>query len=61
MADGRAGVDRVIEILGSEIARTMQLLGVASLDEMPPAWNRSVDAGRPVHASALITARDPRP
>ena len=32
MAGGEAGVDRMIEILGEQIARTMRLLGVASLD-----------------------------
>ncbi len=37
MAGGEAGVDRMIEILGEQIARTMRLLGVASLDELTPA------------------------
>ncbi|GAB78945.1 L-lactate dehydrogenase (cytochrome) [Austwickia chelonae] len=36
MAGGREGVDRTIEILRSEIERTMQLLGVASLGELEP-------------------------
>lgn len=36
MAGGRAGVDRTIEILRTEIERTMTLLGVASLDELEP-------------------------
>ena len=36
MAGGREGVDRAIEILGSEIARTMRLLGVTSLEELEP-------------------------
>ncbi|MER3389391.1 MAG: alpha-hydroxy acid oxidase [Microcella sp.] len=36
MAGGREGVDRAIEILGSEIARTMRLLGVTSLEELSP-------------------------
>lgn len=36
MAGGRAGVDRTIEILRSEIERTMTLLGVASLEELEP-------------------------
>jgi len=34
MAGGREGVDRTIEILRSEIIRTMKLLGVNSLDEL---------------------------
>jgi L-lactate dehydrogenase (cytochrome) len=37
MAGGREGVDRMIEILGDQIARTMRLLGVSSLDELTPA------------------------
>ena len=36
MAGGRAGVDRAIEILSSEVVRTMKLLGVHSLDELTP-------------------------
>ena len=37
MAGGREGVDRAIDILRTEIERTMRLLGVASLDELEPA------------------------
>lgn len=36
MAGGREGVDRTIEILGSQVARTMRLLGVKSLHELEP-------------------------
>ena len=36
MAGGRAGVDRMIAILRSDIERTMRLLGVASLEELAP-------------------------
>jgi L-lactate dehydrogenase (cytochrome) len=36
MAGGRAGVDRTIEILRSEVERTMRLLGVRTLDELEP-------------------------
>ncbi|MFE1644320.1 alpha-hydroxy-acid oxidizing protein [Microbacterium sp. P01] len=36
MAGGREGVDRMIEILRTEIERTMRLLGVASLEELEP-------------------------
>jgi L-lactate dehydrogenase (cytochrome) len=36
MAGGRAGVDRAIQILSDEIARTMRLLGVRALDELEP-------------------------
>jgi isopentenyl diphosphate isomerase/L-lactate dehydrogenase-like FMN-dependent dehydrogenase len=36
MAGGREGVDKTIEILGSQVSRTMKLLGVNSLDELEP-------------------------
>ncbi|WP_150307260.1 alpha-hydroxy acid oxidase [Planctomonas psychrotolerans] len=36
MAGGRAGVDRAIQILETQIARTMRLLGATSLDELNP-------------------------
>ena len=36
MAGGRAGVDRSIAILTSEIIRTMKLLGVHTIDELEP-------------------------
>jgi L-lactate dehydrogenase (cytochrome) len=36
MAGGREGVDRTIEILSEQIARTMRLLGVKSLEELEP-------------------------
>jgi L-lactate dehydrogenase (cytochrome) len=36
MAGGREGVDRMIAILGEQIARTMRLLGVNSLEELNP-------------------------
>lgn len=36
MAGGRAGVDRAIEILSTQLVRTMRLLGVNSLDELEP-------------------------
>jgi L-lactate dehydrogenase (cytochrome) len=36
MAGGRDGVDRAIGILGEQVARTMRLLGVSSLDELEP-------------------------
>jgi len=37
MAGGREGVDKTIQILSTQIARTMRLLGVASLDELNPS------------------------
>jgi L-lactate dehydrogenase (cytochrome) len=36
MAGGRAGVDRAIEILSSQLTRTMKLLGVTCLEELCP-------------------------
>jgi L-lactate dehydrogenase (cytochrome) len=36
MAGGEAGVDRMIEIVSEQIARTMRLLGVCSLEELGP-------------------------
>jgi L-lactate dehydrogenase (cytochrome) len=36
MAGGRAGVAKTAEILTGEIVRTMQLLGVTSVDELRP-------------------------
>jgi L-lactate dehydrogenase (cytochrome) len=36
MAGGREGVDRAIDILRTQIERTMRLLGVSSLEELEP-------------------------
>ncbi len=36
MAGGRAGVDRAIQILSTEVVRTMKLLGVTSIEELEP-------------------------
>ena len=36
MAGGRAGVERSLEILSGQVVRTMQLLGVSSLEELTP-------------------------
>ena len=36
MAGGRPGVDRTIGILGSQVARTMQLLGVSRVSDLTP-------------------------
>ena len=37
MAGGEAGVDRAIEILAAEVARTMRLLGATCLEELKPS------------------------
>jgi isopentenyl diphosphate isomerase/L-lactate dehydrogenase-like FMN-dependent dehydrogenase len=36
MAGGREGVDKTIELLGTQMTRTMKLLGARSLDELEP-------------------------
>ncbi len=40
MAGGRAGVDRAIEILGSQAVRTMKLLGVNRVEDLGPGHLR---------------------
>jgi L-lactate dehydrogenase (cytochrome) len=40
MAGGRAGVVKAVEILTGEIVRTMQLIGVTSIDELRPSHVR---------------------
>ena len=57
MAGGRAGVDRTIAILRTEIERTMALLGVASLEELEP---RHVTQLRRLLPIALDEERAPR-
>jgi len=63
MAGGRQGVDRMIEILRSEIERTMKLLGVSSLAELEPKHvtqlTRLTPVGSPA-GTATAAARAPR-
>jgi len=40
MAGGRRGVAKAVSILAAEVVRTMQLLGVSSLDELRPSHVR---------------------
>ncbi|MGO1538963.1 MAG: alpha-hydroxy acid oxidase [Leucobacter sp.] len=56
MAGGREGVDRMIEILRSEIERTMTLLGVASLDELEPRHVTQLARTTPVSKSTAVAA-----
>jgi L-lactate dehydrogenase (cytochrome) len=49
MAGGRAGVDRAIEILASEVVRTMKLLGAHSLEELEPKHVTQLARLVPVH------------
>ncbi|WP_081746812.1 alpha-hydroxy acid oxidase [Arthrobacter sp. H5] len=45
MAGGRIGVDRTIEILATQVARTMQLLGVTKVSELHEDHVRFLDQG----------------
>src|SRR3546814_15611377 len=58
MAGGRAGVDRTIQILRTEIERTMTLLGVSSLAELEPKQDRkSVVSGKSVSVRVDLGGR----
>ncbi len=64
MAGGREGVDRMIEILGEQITRTMRLLGVTTLAELTPAHVTQLErlAPRALSVPAATAARPaPRP
>ncbi len=52
MAGGREGVDRAIQILADQIARTMRLLGVVSLDELTPTHVTQLARLQPLHPRA---------
>jgi L-lactate dehydrogenase (cytochrome) len=60
MAGGRRGVDKTIDILRSEIVRTMKLLEVATLDELEPKHvtqlTRLVPVARPTALAAEAIA-----
>ncbi|RKT35882.1 L-lactate dehydrogenase (cytochrome) [Microbacterium sp. AG1240] len=56
MAGGRAGVDRTIAILRTEIERTMALLGVSSLDELEPRHVTQLARLVPVSSSTAQAA-----
>lgn len=43
MAGGREGVDRTIEILSSQLYRTMKLLGVSSVSELNPSHVKTLN------------------
>ncbi len=60
MAGGREGVDRMIEILGEQITRTMRLLGVTSLAELTPAHVTQLERLAP-RALSIPAATAPRP
>ncbi|WP_405163554.1 alpha-hydroxy-acid oxidizing protein [Nocardia sp. NBC_01499] len=46
MAGGEAGVDRTIDILRTQIVRTMRLLGVGSIEELEPGHVRLLERYR---------------
>jgi L-lactate dehydrogenase (cytochrome) len=54
MAGGRQGVDRTIAILRGEIARTMALLGVSSLEELEPRHVTQLRRLMPVQTDASM-------
>ncbi|MEV5838840.1 alpha-hydroxy acid oxidase [Nocardia sp. NPDC052112] len=47
MAGGAAGVDRAIEILRTQIVRTMKLLGVGTIEELEPRHVQLLECRRP--------------
>ncbi|WP_125131391.1 alpha-hydroxy acid oxidase [Microbacterium sp. 10M-3C3] len=57
MAGGRAGVDRAIHILRTEIERTMTLLGVSRLEELEPRHVTQLTRLVPVAAESQRTDR----
>ena len=60
MAGGREGVDRMIEILGEQITRTMRLLGVTTLAELTPAHVTQLERLAP-RALSVPAVTAPRP
>ncbi|MVU84047.1 alpha-hydroxy-acid oxidizing enzyme [Nocardia sp. ET3-3] len=48
MAGGEAGVDRAIEILRTQLVRTMRLLGVGSVEELEPRHVHLMERFRPL-------------
>ena len=60
MAGGREGVDRTIEILSEQIARTMRLLGVNSLEELNPGHVLQLERLVPrAVAPSMVAAAEP--
>lgn len=57
MAGGREGVDRMIEILRSQVERTMALLGVASIEELEPRHVTQLERLVPAHNAAAALPR----
>jgi L-lactate dehydrogenase (cytochrome) len=59
MAGGEAGVDRAISILSDQVARTMRLLGVNSLEELNPSHVTQLARLSPIArpSTAILGAR----
>ena len=57
MAGGREGVDRMIEILGSQVRRTMALLGVSTIEELEPRHVTQLQRLTPVRSESGIQVR----
>ena len=57
MAGGRAGVDKMIEIMSAEIRRTMGLLGAASIEELRPEHVTQLTRLVPRNTSAHVRAQ----
>jgi L-lactate dehydrogenase (cytochrome) len=56
MAGGRAGVDKSIDILASQLRRTMRLLGVSTLAELRPSHVTQLTRFAPVPRAAVEAA-----
>ncbi|GAB3610189.1 MULTISPECIES: alpha-hydroxy acid oxidase [Humibacter] len=56
MAGGREGVDKTIDILRTQLVRTMRLLGVSSLEELNPSHVTQLTRLMPVHRDAALAA-----
>ncbi|SDY69527.1 alpha-hydroxy acid oxidase [Herbiconiux ginsengi] len=56
MAGGRQGVDRMIDILGTQVARTMRLLGVNSLEELNPSHVTQLERLIPRAVAPVVVA-----
>ena len=59
MAGGRRGVDRTIEILRSEIERTMKLLGVSTIAELEPRHVTQLQRLTPVPGVGAAASASP--
>jgi L-lactate dehydrogenase (cytochrome) len=61
MAGGRDGVDRMIEIVGEQMERTMRLLGVTNLEELNPGHVTQLERLIPRAKADAAEAAESRP